>query len=55
MERVRPPLMRLVAGLDEPDSGSVELGSTVEICFADQSRQDLNDKKNHLPEYLRGI
>ncbi len=38
-------LMRLVAGLDEPDSGSVELGSTVEICFADQSRQDLNDKK----------
>ncbi|MBT6453770.1 MAG: energy-dependent translational throttle protein EttA [Planctomycetes bacterium] len=38
-------LMRLVAGLDEPDSGTIELGSTVEICFADQSRQDLNDKK----------
>jgi len=38
-------LMRLVAGLDEPDSGVVELGSTVEICFADQSRQDLDDNK----------
>ena len=38
-------LMRLVAGLDEPDSGTIELGSTVEICFADQSRQDLNDQK----------
>ncbi len=38
-------LMRLVAGLDEPDSGSVELGPTVEICFADQNRQDLDDNK----------
>ena len=39
-------LMRLVAGLDEPDEGTVELGSTVEICFADQSRQDLDDNKS---------
>jgi ATP-binding cassette ChvD family protein len=38
-------LMRLVAGLDEPDSGSIELGPTVEICFADQNRQDLDDDK----------
>ena len=39
-------LMRMVAGLDEPDGGSVELGSTVEICFADQSRQELDDDKS---------
>lgn len=38
-------LMRLVAGLDQPDEGTVELGSTVEICFADQSRQELDDEK----------
>ncbi len=38
-------LMRLIADQIEPDSGTVTLGSTVELCFADQSRQELDNDK----------
>ena len=38
-------LFKLIAGKEQPDSGSVTLGKTVQMAFVDQSREDLaNDK-----------
>jgi sulfate-transporting ATPase len=36
-------LLRLIMGMEEPDAGTVEIGSTVEISMVDQSRTELND------------
>ncbi|MFT7462100.1 MAG: sulfate-transporting ATPase [Pseudohongiellaceae bacterium] len=35
-------LMRMIVGQDQPDTGTIELGSTVDLCYLDQSRRDLN-------------
>jgi sulfate-transporting ATPase len=38
-------LFRMIAGKEQPDSGTVTIGSTVKMAFVDQSREDLaNDK-----------
>ena len=38
-------LFRLIAGKEQPDSGEVTIGKTVQMAFVDQSRDDLaNDK-----------
>ena len=38
-------LFKMIAGREQPDSGAVELGKTVDMAFVDQSRDDLaNDK-----------
>ncbi len=38
-------LFRMIAGREQPDSGQVEIGKTVNMAFVDQSRDDLaNDK-----------
>ena len=38
-------LFRLIAGKEQPDSGEVSIGKTVQMAFVDQSREDLaNDK-----------
>ena len=38
-------LFRLIAGKEQPDSGEVNIGKTVQMAFVDQSREDLaNDK-----------
>ena len=38
-------LFKLIAGKEQPDSGEVTLGKTVQMAFVDQSREDLaNDK-----------
>ncbi|WP_213359737.1 energy-dependent translational throttle protein EttA [Brachymonas denitrificans] len=38
-------LFKLVAGLEQPDSGEVKIGKTVQMAFVDQHRDDLaNDK-----------
>ena len=38
-------LFRLIAGKEQPDSGEVNIGKTVQMAFVDQSRDDLaNDK-----------
>ncbi len=38
-------LFKMIAGREQPDSGTVELGKTVDMAFVDQSRDDLaNDK-----------
>ncbi|MGN6527508.1 MAG: energy-dependent translational throttle protein EttA [Burkholderiaceae bacterium] len=38
-------LFRMISGKEQPDSGTVTIGSTVKMAFVDQSREDLaNDK-----------
>jgi sulfate-transporting ATPase len=38
-------LFKLIAGREQPDSGQVRIGKTVQLAFVDQSRDDLaNDK-----------
>jgi len=38
-------LFRMLAGKEQPDSGSITVGSTVKLSLVDQSRDVLNDKK----------
>lgn len=38
-------LFRMIAGQDQPDSGSVNVGKTVKLAFVDQSRESLPDDK----------
>ncbi|MFT7678551.1 MAG: sulfate-transporting ATPase [Planctomycetota bacterium] len=42
--RGKTTLLRLILGLEEPDAGVVEIGSTVEISFIEQSRTVLDDE-----------
>ncbi|MDV7143715.1 energy-dependent translational throttle protein EttA [Tropicimonas sp. TH_r6] len=37
-------LFRMLTGQEEPDTGTVELGDTVQLSFVDQSRDSLDDK-----------
>ena len=47
-------LMKMIAGMEEADSGSMELGSTVELCFVDQRRSELNDNLSVFEEITGG-
>lgn len=38
-------LFRMIAGQEQPDSGEVKLGQTVNLAYVDQSRACLDDKK----------
>lgn len=38
-------LFNMIDGNESPDSGSVEVGSTVELAYVKQSREDLNNDK----------
>ncbi len=39
-------LFRMITGVEQPDSGEVVIGKTVNISFVDQSRETLEDNKN---------
>ena len=39
-------LMRLITGQEQPDSGTLKVGDTVELGYVDQSRDALDDDKN---------
>ncbi|MBO1112502.1 energy-dependent translational throttle protein EttA [Bordetella petrii] len=39
-------LFRMIAGREQPDSGSIAIGQTVQLAFVDQSRDSLQDGKS---------
>lgn len=39
-------LFRMIAGREQPDSGTVNIGKTVQLAFVDQSRESLPDDKS---------
>jgi len=39
-------LFRMLAGLEQPDSGSIRLGETVKMAYVEQSRETLDPEKN---------
>jgi ATP-binding cassette ChvD family protein len=47
-------LFKLLTGKEEPDSGTIEIGSTVRLGFVDQSRDDLTAANNVWQEISGG-
>jgi ATP-binding cassette ChvD family protein len=47
-------LFRMLSGQEEPDSGEIRIGETVEMAFVDQSRQDLDDNRTVWEEISNG-
>ncbi len=47
-------LLRIVTGEDKPDSGSLELGETVDLAYVDQSRDALDGEKTVWEEISDG-
>jgi ATP-binding cassette ChvD family protein len=47
-------LFRILTGKEQPDSGTIEIGSTVHLGFVDQSRDDLNPANNVWQEISGG-
>ncbi len=47
-------LFRMIAGTEQPDSGTVRLGETVQVAAVDQSRDSLDDKKTVWEEISDG-
>ncbi len=48
-------LFRIITGKETPDSGTVEMGSTVRLGYVDQSRDHLDPKKNVWEEISDGL
>ena len=44
----------MIMGQEQPDSGTLELGETVELSYVDQSRDSLNPKKTVYEEISQG-
>ncbi len=47
-------LFRMMTGQEQPDSGTVEFGDTVQLSYVDQSRADLDGKKTVWEEISGG-
>jgi sulfate-transporting ATPase len=47
-------LFRMITGQEEPDAGSLKIGSTVEIAYVDQSRDALDPEKTVYQEISGG-
>ena len=47
-------LFRMIAGQEEPDSGSLRVGETVELAYVDQSRESLEPEKTVWQEISGG-
>ncbi|MEX2528846.1 MAG: energy-dependent translational throttle protein EttA [Gemmatimonadota bacterium] len=47
-------LFRMITGQEEPDSGTIKVGSTVELAYVDQSRQALDPHKSVWEEISGG-
>lgn len=49
-------LMDMITGRVEPDSGTIELGSTIHIGYFDQHSEDVSLNENHrVIDYLKGV
>jgi energy-dependent translational throttle protein EttA len=48
-------LFRMLAGMEQPDSGEIRLGPSVKLAYVDQSRQTLNDKNTVWQEISGGL
>ncbi|HVK99430.1 MAG TPA: energy-dependent translational throttle protein EttA [Dongiaceae bacterium] len=48
-------LFRLITGEQKPDSGEVHIGSTVQLAYVDQSRDDLNNNRTVWEEVSDGL
>jgi len=48
-------LFKLITGKEQPDSGSVDIGTTVRLGFVDQSRDHLDASKNVWEEISDGL
>lgn len=48
-------LFRMMAGIEQPDAGTLRLGETVQIAHVDQSRESLNDGKTVWEEISDGL
>jgi sulfate-transporting ATPase len=48
-------LFRMMAGLEQPDSGTLKLGQTVQLAYVDQMRDDLDAKKTVFDEISDGL
>ncbi|RYG34803.1 MAG: ATP-binding cassette domain-containing protein, partial [Burkholderiales bacterium] len=48
-------LFKLITGQETPDSGTIEMGSTVRLGYVDQSRDHLDPKKNVWEEISDGL
>lgn len=47
-------MFRMLAGKEQPDSGTVTLGPTVKVSLVDQSREDLENKKTVFEDVANG-
>jgi sulfate-transporting ATPase len=48
-------LFRMIAGQQQPDSGEVSIGKTVQMAFVDQSRDDLGNEKTVWEDISGGL
>ncbi len=48
-------LFRMIAGKEQPDSGTVKIGQTVQMAFVDQTRDDLTDSKTVWEDISGGL
>ncbi|SJM93821.1 energy-dependent translational throttle protein EttA [Crenothrix polyspora] len=48
-------LFRMMAGLEQPDSGTLTIGQTVEMSYVDQLRDDMDAKKTVWEEVSDGL
>ena len=48
-------LFRMMAGLEQPDSGTLTLGKTVELAYVDQLRDDMDANKTVFEEISDGL
>ena len=47
-------LFKMIMGLENPDSGEVNIGQTVKLAYVDQSRDDLGNTKSVFDEIANG-
>ena len=48
-------LFKLIAGKEQPDSGSIKVGQTVKMAFVDQNRDDLSNDKTVWEDVSGGL